>query len=95
MYQTETYHGWYGESRPRQDPPGQLLPLSVYRQAARPTFQATRLSDDSEENIRFPTCWESRWSERAGSYELQVSQGVPTREGREDEGRTRVSLPFR
>ncbi|ULH14594.1 hypothetical protein MF271_11270 [Deinococcus sp. KNUC1210] len=52
MYQSETFHGWYGESRPGKTRQDNFLPTSVYRQGSAPYLQATRLSDDSEENIR-------------------------------------------
>ena len=52
MYQQESFHGWYGESRPGKTRQEVFRPLSVYRQGSTPYLQARRLSDDSEESIR-------------------------------------------
>ncbi|WP_425146589.1 hypothetical protein [Deinococcus sp.] len=52
MYQSETFHGWYGESRPGKTRQEVFTPLGVYRQGSTPYLKAQRLGDGSEETIR-------------------------------------------
>ncbi|MFC4454391.1 helicase-associated domain-containing protein [Deinococcus sonorensis] len=52
MYQTETYHGWYGESRPGRTRQELVRPLQVVREGSTPYLLARRLPDGEDERIR-------------------------------------------
>ncbi len=52
MYQTETYHGWYGESRPGKTRQRLLTPLEIYREGSTPYLRAEGIDDPEEERIR-------------------------------------------
>ena len=52
MYQTETYHGWYGESRPGRTRQRLLTPLEIYREGSTPYLRAEGVDDPEEERIR-------------------------------------------
>ena len=52
MYQTETYHGWYGESRPGKTRQRRLVPKEIYREGSTPYLLAEGVDDPEEERIR-------------------------------------------
>jgi Helicase conserved C-terminal domain len=52
MYQAETYHGWYGESRPGKTRQRLLTPMEIYRQGSTPYLRAEGVDDPEEEQIR-------------------------------------------
>ena len=52
MYQTETYHGWYGESRPGKTRQRLLVPQEIYREGSTPYLRADVPGEHEEEQIR-------------------------------------------
>lgn len=52
MYQTETYHGWYGESRPGKTRQRLFTPKEIYKEGSTPYLLAEGVNDPEEERIR-------------------------------------------
>ena len=52
MYQTETYHGWYGESRPGKSRQRLLTPREIYKEGSTPYLLADVVGEQEEERIR-------------------------------------------
>ena len=52
MYQTETYHGWYGESRPGKTRQRLFMPKEIYKEGSTPYLLAEGVDDPEEERIR-------------------------------------------
>ncbi len=52
MYQTETYHGWYGESRPGKTRQRLFVPKEIYKEGSTPYLLAEGVNDPEEERIR-------------------------------------------
>jgi len=52
MYQTETFHGWYGESRPGRTRQRLLRPLGIDKDGSTPYLLAEGIDDPEEERIR-------------------------------------------
>ncbi|WP_407569473.1 helicase-associated domain-containing protein [Deinococcus altitudinis] len=52
MYQTETYHGWYGESRPGKTRQRLLTPREIYKEGSTPYLLADVVGEQEEERIR-------------------------------------------
>jgi hypothetical protein len=52
MYQTETYHGWYGESRPGKTRQRLLTPREIYKEGSTPYLLADVVGEQEEERVR-------------------------------------------
>jgi len=52
MYQTETFHGWYGESRPGRTRQRLLRPLGIDKDGSTPYLLVEGIDDPEEERIR-------------------------------------------